>query len=202
MADLRHDFAQTVLKPGSEVSATEITNWYEQLEAQAMEQMSREGIRAEDVSLVRTADARYVGQGYELEVPAASGKLEQKDVEEIMERFHEAHIRNYGYASRDNPVEVVNLRVTALASMPRPDLAHDSQDAGGDPSRAIIGQRNVYFRNETKETSIYDRSLLRPGDVIEGPAIVEQLDSTTVVWENQTATVDNYLNLLVTGKHM
>ena len=61
MADLRHDFAQTVLKPGSELSPTEITNWYEQLETQATEQMSREGIASEDMSLVRTADARYVG---------------------------------------------------------------------------------------------------------------------------------------------
>ena len=138
-----------------------------------------------------------MGQGYELEVVAASGKLNQSDVEEIMERFHDAHVRNYGYASRDNAVEVVNLRVTALASMPRPDLAHDSQDAGGDPSRALIGQRDVYFRNAPKKTGIYDRSGLLPGDVIEGPAIVEQLDSTTVVWEHQSATVDNYLNLLV-----
>ena len=201
MADLRHDFAQTVLKPGSELSSTEITNWYEQLESQAMEQMSREGVPSEDVSLVRAADARYVGQGYELEVIAASGKLDQGDVEDIMERFHEAHIRNYGYASRDNPVEVVNLRVTALASMPRPDLAHDSQDSGGDPSRAVIGQRDVYFKNDRKPTNVYDRSALLPGDVITGPAIVEQLDSTTVVWENQTAEVDRFLNLLVTGKH-
>ena len=202
MADLRHDFAQTVLKPGSELSPTEITSWYEQLETQAMEQMSREGVAPDDVSLVRAADARYVGQGYELEVLAASGKLGQRDVEEILERFHDAHVRNYGYASRDNAVEVVNLRVTALASMPRPDLAHDAKDAGGDLSLALIGQRNVYFRNELKPTCIYDRSGLRPGDVIEGPAIVEQLDSTTVVWEHQTATVDNYLNLLVTGRHV
>ena len=201
MADLRHDFAQTVLEPGSELSAEEITSWYEQLETQAIEQMSREGIPSEDVSLVRAADARYVGQGYELEVLAGAGKLEQSDVEDIMERFHEAHIRNYGYASRDNPVEVVNLRVTALASMPRPNLAHDSQDSGGDPSRALIGHRDVYFRNEPKTTGVYDRSRLLPGNVIEGPAIVEQLDSTTVVWENQTATVDNYLNLIVSGKH-
>ena len=201
MADLRHDFAQTVLKPGSELSPTEITNWYEQLETQAMEQMSREGVSAEEVSLVRAADARYVGQGYELEVLAAPGKLEQSDVEEIMERFHEAHVRNYGYASRDNPVEVVNLRVSALATMPRPDLAHDSQDTGGDASRALIGHRNVFFRNEPRKTGIYDRSRLQPGDVIEGPAIVEQLDSTTVVWEHQTAAVDNYLNLLLTTKH-
>ncbi len=201
MADLRHDFAQTVLKPGSELSAAEITSWFEQLEFQAIEQMSREGVAAEDVSLVRAADARYVGQGYELEVIAASGKLEQSDVEDIIERFHEAHIRNYGYASRDNPVEVVNLKVTALASMPRPDLAHDSQDSGGDPSRAVIGQRDVFFKNDSKQTNVYDRSGLLPGDVITGPAIVEQLDSTTVVWENQTAEVDKFLNLLVTGKH-
>lgn len=201
MADLRHDFAQTVLKPGSELSATEITSWYEQLESQAIEQMSREGVPSEDVSLVRAADARYVGQGYELEVIAAAGKLEQSDVDDIMERFHEAHIRNYGYASRDNPVEVVNLRVTTLASMPRPDLAHDSEDSGGDPSRAIVGQRDVYFKKDRKPTNVYDRSALLPGDVITGPAIVEQLDSTTVVWENQTAEVDKFLNLLVTGKH-
>ena len=201
MADLRHDFAQTVLKPGSELSAAEITSWFEQLESQAIEQMSREGVAAEDVSLVRAADARYVGQGYELEVIVASGKLEQSDVEDIIERFHEAHIRNYGYASRDNPVEVVNLKVTALASMPRPDLAHDSQDSGGDPSRAVIGQRDVFFKNDSKQTNVYDRSGLLPGDVITGPAIVEQLDSTTVVWENQTAEVDKFLNLLVTGKH-
>ena len=201
MADLRHDFTQTVLKPGNELSPTEITSWYEQMETQAMEQMAREAVAPEDVSLVRAADARYVGQGYELEVLAQSGKLEQRDVEEIVERFHDAHVRSYGYASRDNAVEVVNLRVTALASMPRPDLASDSRNGGGDPSRARIGERSVYFRNEPKTTSIYDRSGLRPGDVIEGPAIVEQLDSTTVVWEHQTATVDNHLNLLVTGRH-
>ncbi len=201
MADLRHDFTQTVLKPGNELSPTEITSWYEQMETQAMEQMAREAVAPEDVSLVRAADARYVGQGYELEVLAQSGKLEQRDVEEIVERFHDAHVRSYGYASRDNAVEVVNLRVTALASMPRPNLASDSRNGGGDPSLSRIGERSVYFRNEPKTTSIYDRSGLRPGDVIEGPAIVEQLDSTTVVWEGQTATVDNHLNLLVTGRH-
>ena len=201
MADLRHDFAQTVLRPGEELSPTEITSWYEQLETQAMEQMAREDVAPEDVSLIRAADARYVGQGYELEVLVGPGQLEQADVEQMVERFHDAHVRTYGYASRDNSVEIVNLRVTALASMPRPDLASDSQIQGGDPSRARTGKRNVYFRNEPKTTSIYDRSGLVPGDMIDGPAIVEQLDSTTVVWEGQTATVDRYLNLILTGRH-
>ena len=201
MADLRHDFKRTVLRPGNELSPAEITSWYEQMETQAMEQMAREDVPPEDVSLIRAADARYVGQGYELEVLATSGKLGQRDVEDMVERFHDEHVRTYGYASRDNAVEIVNLRVTALASMPRPDLASDSQDCGGDLSCARIGERNVYFRNEPKTTAIYDRSGLIPGDVIDGPAIVEQLDSTTVVWEDQTATVDNYLNLILTGRH-
>ncbi len=200
MADLRHDFAQTALKPGSELSPTEITSWYEQLEAQAMEQMSREGVAPERVTLGRAADARYVGQGYELEVAVASGKLEQRHVDEIMERFHDAHARSYGYDSRDNAIEVVNLRVTALAAMPRPELARASGDAGGDPSGALIGEREVYFRNRPVRARIYDRSRLRPGDAMTGPAIVEQLDSTTLVWADQTATVDRYLNLLLTRR--
>ena len=148
MADLRHDFTQTVLTPGSELSPAALTSWYEQLEAQAMEQMSREGVAPERVALSRSADARYVGQSYELEVLAASCRLEQRHKSmKSWRRFHDAHARSYGYASRDNAVEVVNLRVTALAAMPRPELARASGDAGGDPSGALIGEREVYFRN-------------------------------------------------------
>jgi N-methylhydantoinase A len=200
MADLRHDFAQTVLKPGHELSPAAITAWYQRLESEAMAQMSREGVEPERVMLTRTADARYVGQGYELEVPAASETFTQQDLDDVMDKFHDAHVRSYGYASRDNAVEIVNLRVTALANMPRPDLGGASSDAEGDASRAVVAERNVYFRNEALKTNIYDRSKLQPGDSIDGPAIVEQLDSTTVVWADQTATVDGYLNLLLTRK--
>jgi N-methylhydantoinase A len=197
MADLRHDFAQTVLKPGHELSPEAITGWYQRLESEAIGQMSREGVEPELVTLLRTADARYVGQGYELEVPATSEAFTQQHLDEVMEKFHDAHVRSYGYASRDNAVEIVNLRVTALATLPRPDLGGASSDLDGDSSRAIISERDVFFRNESIKTSIYDRSKLQPGDMIVGPAIVEQLDSTTVVWADQTATVDGYLNLLL-----
>ncbi len=200
MADLRHDFAQTVLKPGTELSPDEITSWYQQLESEAMAQMAREGVAANDVTLIRTADARYVGQGYELEVPATSEKFTQKHLEDVLEKFHDAHVRSYGYASRDNAVEIVNLRVTALATMPRPDLGGALAVAESDSSRAVIGERKVHFRNEPLSTKIYDRSKLQPGDTFEGPAIIEQLDSTTVVRADQTAVVDEYLNVLLTRK--
>ena len=150
------------------------------------------------MTLARTVDARYVGQGYELQVPAAAGEFAQRDVDEITERLHEAHQRSYGYAIRDNAVEVVNVRVTAIAAMPRPDLVRRAPKADGDASRALTGTRRVYFHNEAADTPIYDRTRLAPGDSLAGPAIVEQLDSTTVVWPNQSATVDSALNMLLT----
>ncbi len=204
-ADLRHDFARTVLRPGADISPRELTGWFERMERQALAQMAREGVEAERVTLARTVDARYVGQGYELQVAAASGEFSQGDVDDITSRFHEAHERSYGYAIRDNAVEVVNVRVTAVAAMPRPDLARsgptaegDAARAEGDASRAVTGTRRVYFRGEAVETAVYDRSRLAPGDSFGGPAIVEQLDSTTVVWPGQSVAVDGALNMVLT----
>ena len=139
VADLRHDFARTVLRPGTDISPRELTYWFELMERQALEQMAREGATPDRVTLARTVDARYVGQGYELQVPAAAGEFAQRDVDEITERLHEAHERSYGYAIRDNAVEVVNVRVTAIAAMPRPDLVRRAPKADGDASRAQTG---------------------------------------------------------------
>ena len=197
-ADLRHDFARTVLRPGADISPRELSAWFEGMEHQALEQMAREGVEAKRVTLARTVDARYVGQGYELQVAAASGEFSQRDVDEITVRFHEAHERSYGYAIRDNAVEVVNVRVTAVAAMPRPDLARDTRAGDGDAARAVTGTRRVYFRGEAVETAVYDRGRLGPGDTFGGPAIVEQLDSTTVVWPGQWAAVDGALNMVLT----
>ena len=198
VSDLRHDFARTVLRPGSDITPAELTRWFEGMEGQAVEQMAREGAARDRVTLARTVDARYVGQGYELQVAAASGEFTRGDVDEITVRFHEAHERSYGYAIRDNAVEVVNVRVTAVAAMPRPELVGDVQVAAGDASRAVTRTRRVYFRNEAVETRVYDRGRLAPGDTLAGPAIVEQLDSTTVVWPGQWASVDGARNLVLT----
>ena len=160
--------------------------------------MEREGVLRDEMTLKRTVDVRYTGQGYELQVPSAPGQLSDADLDQIFERFHEAHIRAYGYDSRDNSVEVVNLRLTALATMPRPDLVSSKVNSDKDSSRAITGERNVIFGGNPVATTIYNRSELLPGDTVTGPAVLEQLESTTVVWPDQTAQVDKYLNLLLT----
>ena len=88
--------------------------------------MEREGVAEDDVVLVRVADVRYLGQGFELEAPVGAGELDDDDLAQVYERFHEAHTQLYGYAQRDSRMEIVNLRLTALARMPRPRLEASS----------------------------------------------------------------------------
>ena len=197
MADLRYDLVRTVLRSSVGVAPADLNSVYSGLEGEALDRMGREGIGSEDVSLARVADVRYLGQGYELEVPVTAGGLTDADVDDILTRFHDAHRRLYGYASPDSLLEIVNLRLTALAKLPRPDIEAAPLDGVTDPRRALKGHRQVYFWNTSIQTSIYDRSILRSGDTILGPAIIEQLDSTTVVWPSQSARVDAYGNLVL-----
>jgi N-methylhydantoinase A len=197
MADLRYEFVRTVLSRGDQVIASQLGALYGEMEAEAVAQIRDQGLVRDGVSLVRLADIRYQGQGYELGVPVAGGDLADAQLGEVFQRFHQAHRQRYGYDSPDSPLEVVNLRVTALAKLPRPRLEASKLNGTTNPSGAFQGQRHVYFGGQSVSTSIYDRSILRPGDAVTGPAIMEQLDSTTVVWPNQTAHVDAYRNLVL-----
>ena len=197
MADLRHDYVRTVLQRGDKLAAGELSALYAEMEAEALAQMRMEGVDDEGVSLVRLADVRYLGQGYEFEVPVDSGELGSGEVAAVFDRFHEAHKRLYGYAIPENPLEVVNLRLVALAKTEGPRMQPASLNGATDPPGAMVGHRDVFFKGRPVPTHIYDRSRLTPGDVITGPAVVEQLDSTTVVWPGQSARADAYSNLVL-----
>ena len=195
MADMRHDYVRTVLKLAEESTPEDLGERYADMETEALAQMEGEGIPADTVSLVRLADARYLGQGFELEVPVDSGKLGSAQVAELIERFHDAHRSRYGYESHDNPVELVNLRVVALANLPSPRLTPERLDGESTPSAK--SSRKVYFDGKLVSAGVYDRSMLSPGDVVSGPAVIEQLDATTVVWPEQQAHVDPQRNLML-----
>ena len=197
MADVRHDYVRTVLRPANESDPGEMGRRYAQIEAEANDQIRREGLGNDGVSLVRLADMRYLGQGFELEVPVAGGPLGPLHLSQMVERFHEAHRRRYGYSNPENPVEIVNLRLTALAGLSRPVLPSGAVDGEADPPSALKGRREVYFHRQFVSTAIYDRARLRPGDAFAGPAVVEQLDSTTVVWPGQRARMDAGRNLIL-----
>jgi N-methylhydantoinase A len=157
----------------------------------------------------RTADLRYVGQAFEVRVPVSDGQLDAEGAETVAQAFHAAHRQLYGYDFATDPrqaVEWVNLRVSGIGPILRPDLVElPAKDGGTD--RAVTGSRRVFFDAEHTapssgggwiDTPTYNRPDLAPGDVVTGPAIIEEFGSTVPVHPGFAVTVDAYGNLLLT----
>jgi len=199
IADFRYDFSRTCLTRCSRVDAANLQSQVEEMETQALEEMLTEKIPREDIVFLRSVDMRYVGQGYEIEVPLASGTLTGRSIEDLVESFHAAHEQLYGYRLPLDETEIVYIRLAALGRVPKPTFTEKALE-GEDASAALKTRRPVYIQGGIVETGIYDRGALHPGNRIQGPAVVEQFDSTTLVLPGQTCTVDTYRNLVIQTK--
>lgn len=198
VADLRADFGRTFITPCARPDLDAMNRAFGELERQAAAWLSRERPRPEDSTLQRSADMRYVGQDYELAVPVPAGSLDRLQMASLVESFHAEHERVHGYASPDVPVEIASLRLVANAKVSKPHF--DRQETTGpDPWRALAGDRQVYFEEAGGfvECPVYDRRRLLPGNCLQGPAILEQMDSTTVILPGQRGEVDPYRNVLI-----
>ena len=171
-----------------------VTAMYDEMARQA-EAVIRDAAVRGAVRLVREADARYVGQGYELTVPVPAGNLDAAALRDVRRRFDEVYAARYGYASPDEPVEVVTWKVSAIGATPRVALA---KAAGGGEGEALKGCRRAWFPETGgwTDTPVYDRYRLAAGRTLQGPAIVEERESTTVLPPGVEATVDAYGNLI------
>jgi N-methylhydantoinase A len=146
----------------------------------------------------RSADLRYLGQGYHLEAPVPGGAIDRRALDGMCEAFHAAHEATYGFRNPGEPIELVNIRVTATGRMDKPAF-QATKEGGKDAGIARTGSRDVYSRETGKAEPyvLYDRAKLQAGNEVVGPAIVEQPDSTTVIPSRYRARVDGYLNLLI-----
>ncbi|MFC7649749.1 hypothetical protein ACFQX6_62430 [Streptosporangium lutulentum] len=166
------------------------------LEGQAAEALDREGFAAGRHVYARSADLRYYGQAYEVRVPAPAGPLDEAWRAEVLDRFHEAHRRLYGYGYRDDPrhgVEWVNLRVSGIGPITRPVIGRRPYGVA-DPEPAAA--REVFY-DEWGPAPIHRRAALAAGTAIAGPAVIEEYGSTLPVHPGFTATVDAFGNLEV-----
>ena len=197
IADFRYDYSQPFLKKTQDIRLDSFNQGFKDLEAKATQQMMEEKIPREDRVILRSVEMRYSGQGYELEVPVPNGTLTRKDLKRISDTFHQTHRQLYGYASPQETTEFVYLRIAALGKIPKPKFKKEKE---GDhkPARALKGKRKVFVQGKYVSPPIYERALLRPADKIQGPAIIEQMDSTTFLSYGHRAQVDPYLNLIVT----
>lgn len=188
--DWRSDHIQTHVVAEDAIDTGEIAAIYGRLETEACETLVRDGLDPAHHRYVREADVRYVGQSMEVRVQVPSGPFDASTVAALIDAFHAAHEKTFGYAYRgEQKIELVNLCLSGFGTIERPSLPRLAADGGAASPK---GSRSVYFDGGRRDTPVYDRADLPAGTRIEGPAIVEEFGSTTVVFPGQNASVDDH----------
>jgi N-methylhydantoinase A len=198
LTDLRADFALSRLMPATGASTADVAEAFGALAGRADCWFEQEGIAATERRLRRTVDMRYHGQNYELAVAVPDGTITPETMRALAVAFAEAHRQRYGFAADGDPVQIVTLRIEATGAVRKAELrAH--AEAGPDASAAIVRHRPVWLEEarDYVNTPVYARDAVRPGNRFSGPAIVEQMDATTLVPAGMTARVDAWLNLIL-----
>ena len=162
------------------IDTAEIAAIYAELETAMRALLASEGARPEDITLTREIEACYVGQSFRLKL--SPPPLDAQFVPRLVADFNERHREAYGFANTGERTQLVNLRLNGTGRVQRPTLRRLDKGSGG-ATHAMKGQRPVYFTDPARPrvAKIYDRDRLLAGDAFDGPAIVEQMDSTTVV---------------------
>jgi len=199
VSDVVHNYLRAIMKTVDSVSPSELEEVFRELEENGGKALEEDGFTSKSTIFLRELDVRYVGQSYELTLSSPK-PLTKEDIDRIVKLFHEKHRGVYGYSAEKEPVELVNARLKAVGIMAKPSL-RTYEETEPEPSKhSIMETRNVFFESLDGyvECSVYKREKLEPGNVVAGPAVIEQYDSTTVVYPGWSAKVDKFRNLRVT----
>jgi N-methylhydantoinase A/oxoprolinase/acetone carboxylase beta subunit len=193
LADSIKDYTKSLMKPDALVSAADLEKEFSGLEARGRRDMKQDGFEDRDIQIERSLDCRYVGQSYEITVPfrkvgTAAGAY--------LDGFHARHQKLYSYHHADRPVEIVNLRIKAVAVTPKIPLTRRPERASLDPRAAVKRQPIVAGSGEVQGT-VYDRSLLSPGNLLSGPGLIIDPESTSYLPPGYSCRVDGFLNLII-----
>jgi N-methylhydantoinase A len=196
MADLRHDYVQTHYTSLAEAHLPDLAVMFDELIALGAERLRSEGVGEEATSFERSLDMRYVGQEFALPIPVGRHELVSDAIADVRARFDAAHEHRYGYATPEEEVEMVNLRVIAKGARERPTLPTHRADGEG----ALVGRRPVWFSSpeEPVDCAVYARERLAVGQTVVGPAVIEEHSSTTLLWPGDRADVAPGEELVVT----
>jgi N-methylhydantoinase A len=197
--DIRHEFVATrrLRLDGLEPAALDAL--FADFAAEGEARLARDGVPPVDRRMIRSADLRYHGQSFELPVTVPPAPLSAGDVVRLRDEFHAMHARAYGYAAPEDTVELVNVRLAAVGVTPKPRRA-PLPSGGPSAAAALKGRREIWFAEAGgfRPTQVLDRGKLLGDNVIEGPAIIEEHDASTLVHPGWTATVDEHANLRLT----
>ncbi|UNC92367.1 hydantoinase/oxoprolinase family protein [Candidatus Contubernalis alkaliaceticus] len=197
-ADIRRDYVLTRIMREENIQVDYLEDLFKELQSKALKELEREGFKYENLLFYRSADLRYPRQAYEINIPLGAEELNKKTLEQMVNEFHDIHLKAYGYNRQEEIIEIVNVRLSVVGKMH--SFQHKAERlVDRDLSRASNIFRSIYYNGKYIKTPVYNRDEMAPGGKIKGPALLEQLDSTTVITPGKTAYIDSYRNLIITG---
>lgn len=192
LADSVKDYSRSILKTTEKISKKELERLFASLSEKAFQDLRQEGFSEDDIRVLSFLDLRHLGQAYEITIPF-------QGYSRIVTDFEKAHEKLYSYYHPGQPVEVVNIRVKAVGVVKKIRLKKHLP-ATTDPQRALVKEQALFFRGKTHGVPVFDRSLLLPQNIIPGPALAADAESTAFIPSGFRAEVDEFLNLILTRK--
>ena len=195
MSDLKHNFVKTYTTLLTKIDKINFTSLFREMEEEASRLLKSELIPEDSIDHVFSLDMRYVKQYHEVNVKITREEIEDENIELVAQKFHPEHNRLYGYSLEEEgtPVELINLRLLSVGKTAKPRFKQEEYD-GEDPTKAFKRKRKIYLpiEKEFKEVPVYDGHRLRYGNKVEGPAIIEQINTTTLVTSEFCVQSDKY----------
>ncbi len=196
--DLRHDLVHQVMTETAEAQPDAVEAALLALEAEGARLLAEQAVAPADIRHLRIAEVCYLGQAFQLRITLPEGPVTRAIIEDVVQRFHVAHKAAYGFASEGEPTMLIALRVTCIGQIRRPALREVEAGGREPPEAARKPARRVIFRGHVAEAcDVWDRAALRAGNLLRGPAIIEQMDTTTLLPPGAQAEVDRLGNLIL-----
>ena len=195
MSDLKHDFVKTYTSLLAKIDKKKFRSLFREMVSEANELLKAELIPEDSIDFIFSLDMRYVKQYHEVNVRITAEDIEEGNIEAAAQKFHPEHNRLYGYSLEEEgtPIELINLRLLSVGKTVKPQFKEENYD-GDNPEEAYKGKRKIYLPVEKKfsDIPVYDGHRLRFGNKVEGPAIIEQVNTTTLVFSDYSVLCDQY----------
>ncbi|MGI6169688.1 MAG: hydantoinase/oxoprolinase family protein, partial [Christensenellales bacterium] len=197
-ADIRKSYVRTAMTDYTDATPELINDIIRPLMDEGRQWLASENVSPEHQSFRNIIEMRYIGQNYELQIDVPARDLEEPDMAALKDQFFREHEKNYGYYNPNAPMQLINFRSEAIGNVAKPTLSR-LEYATTDLAECKVGERQVYFSETGMVTcAVYDRAKLGTISRVDGPCIIEQMDSTTVISPNAHFEVDSYGNLIIT----
>jgi len=196
LSDIKCDCVHSRLLTREQINPDLLNKVYTNLDRQGIDELEKQDVPAENRVLIRTCDMRYFGQAFEISVPLPCKHLDEEDINDMIDKFHSLHEQAYGHCMKEDPIEFVNYRVSAVGTFAKPDLINNAKGIkfSGENKR-LYGK--AVFNGKEYDVSVINRDSLEIGDKITGPAIIAEMGATSVVYPNHTAEIDELKNIIM-----